>query len=140
MKHLVFATVLGIAALAAPLARSQTTTIMGAKIPFSFVVGEHRLPPGDYQVTLDSALGTLKLLSRQSGEEAMALSTARETRSREEHSGKLTFHRYGEDHFLRAIWFPGRTEGRVLGRSKAEQELARRLGPAEKVDITPRVR
>jgi hypothetical protein len=137
MKHLVAVTALGIATLAAPLARSQTTAIMGARIPFSFVIGEQRLPAGDYQVSLDAAMGTVRLLSKQSGEEVMALSTARETRTREDHSGRLTFHRYGADHFLRAIWFPGRTEGRALSRSKAEQELARRLGPAQKVEVTP---
>jgi hypothetical protein len=140
MKHLVAVTLLGLAALAAPLARAQNSAVLNARIPFPFMVAEQRLPAGDYQVTVDPALGTVKLLSRESGEEAMALSTAGERRDRKNAAGKLTFHRYGAENFLRAVWLPGRGDGRMLPRSTTEREIAERLGPAETVEISPPAR
>ena len=44
---------------------------------------------------------------------------------------KLVFHRYGDTYFLSAVWVSGRTIGRELYRSRAEQEAAKHKAEME---------
>jgi hypothetical protein len=42
-------------------------------------------------------------------------------------SGRLVFHRYGDDYFLYEIWPAGATTGRELVQSHREKEVQRKL-------------
>jgi hypothetical protein len=50
---------------------------------------------------------------------------------------KLVFRRYGETHFLAAVWVAGNTTGRELYRSPAERELMRHKAEVELADVRP---
>jgi hypothetical protein len=94
-----------------------------ATIPFGFYAGDTLLPAGDYKIEkLES--GVVRLSNRDTHESAMFHTMAMANAVREALSGELIFNRYGQQHFLTELWWPGQGNGRKTLPSKAERELA----------------
>lgn len=109
-------------------ASAQTASSVSVSVPFEFVVGNERLPAGDYtigRVVRDSEK-TL-LVRRADGSASVAVHTdAADARAR---SGRaeLVFKRLGEQHFLASVSTPGAETARAFPKSRIQRSLEREL-------------
>ena len=103
-----------------------------ATIPFDFIVGEQKLPAGEYfigraRTSSDDSLLTVN--ARNSSASIFSSSYSVQTLEPNQY-GKLVFHRYGDQWFLFQIWPAGGKTGREI-RSKLERETERKTHVAE---------
>jgi hypothetical protein len=121
------------ALLAASSAAGQTNhgdTI--ADIPFAFTVANQRLPPGRYAAT--HVTNTLLRIFNSHNQGVVVL-TSRVDNKEPEDTGKMVFHRYGDDYFLSVVWVPPSQTGRKVFQSRAEEEVARKRPAMETATI-----
>ena len=96
-----------------------------ARIPFDFVVGNKKLPAGEY--FLGNAQNTSDLVLAISSRDGVAntltvpvqIATPTDT-------AKLIFHRYGDQYFLFQVWQVGTMTGRAVPKSGAERDVERK--------------
>ncbi len=93
-----------------------------ANIPFDFSVGNETLPAGVYTVAPLTMSGVLRI-QRKDGREAVMIHTHGVQARRVQDQTKLVFRRYGDQYFLAQVWTEGDSNGRELGKSRAEREL-----------------
>ena len=95
-------------------------------IPFSFVVGEKRLPAGEYTfVPNRKDSHDVWLVQRRDGRTKALFITMSVRSSETQEKAKLIFHKYGDQYFLSQIWTPGADSGRQLLMPRLERELAK---------------
>lgn len=126
MKKQMFSLALTAVVLSAALAIGviAQATMVRAKIPFKFNVGESLMPDGSYTIERRSGPNPLVLIrSVGSGKSAYALSLGRHS-SREQKSTRLVFRRYGDQYFLGQIWTRGEADGITFAVSSAEKKLS----------------
>ena len=99
-----------------------------ATIPFGFYAGENLMPAGDYEVQIIAA-GVAKLTNRDAHTSVIFNTVRLSYSTRDVASGKLTFNKYGDDHFLAQMWWAGQREGMSPVPSKRESEMARLSTP-----------
>ncbi len=105
--------------LMASVAHAQS---LKAEIPFEFVVGDKRMPVGEYTVKPFTPQAVM-IQSKDCNSSAIVLSSAVQAKKFQE-SGKLVFNRYGDQYFLSQIWTPGTFNGRLVPKSRLEREIA----------------
>jgi hypothetical protein len=105
---------------------TQAQSIMlKADIPFDFLVGDKRLPSGQYHVkSLNPVLTQIE--SKDARSTAIVLTTGMQA-AKISDVGKLVFNRYGDQYFLSKIWAPSSNSGRELPKSHLEREVAQRF-------------
>jgi hypothetical protein len=105
---------------AATTANAQTLEYkLTANIPFDFVVADQQLPAGEYSFRR-SELGDgdqVIEISRRGGKTVISRITIPVTTATPNKSGRVTFHRSGEQYFLSEIWPANTTTGRALPKS-----------------------
>ena len=107
-------------------ASAQTTRTIFVHVPFEFVVGEKRLPAGDYtvrRVLLDSEK-TL-LIRSADGRATATVHTSDAGKRAAAAQAKLIFAQYGEQYFLAQVWTPGADTARALTTSRVQRSLER---------------
>ena len=113
-----------VAWLMVPATQAQSI-MLKANIPFDFVVGEKRLPSGQYHVkSLNPVLTQIE--SKDARSTAIVLTTGMQA-AKISDVGKLVFNRYGDQYFLSKIWVPSSNSGRELPKSHLEREVAQRF-------------
>jgi len=112
-------------ALAMVPATQAQSFMLRANIPFDFLVGETRLPAGDYHVKSTNQ-GTMLIQSTNARSSATALTSAASA-GKISDVGKLVFNQYGDQYFLSKIWVPSSDTGRELPKSRLEREVARNM-------------
>ena len=100
MKVLCMAAVAAV--LAPPCARADDVTVK-AKIPFDFQVGERQLPSGEYRFVSQEDPGLLLVYSKGARERVAAVLLAGRMGAQRSSWAQLTFHRHGQQHFLKSI-------------------------------------
>jgi hypothetical protein len=91
-----------------------------ANIPFDFVVGDKELPAGKYGVeSVNPTRETLKI----TGAKTMFRLSSTINHSQPAKTGKMVFHRYGNQYFLAEVWAAGETQGRQLLKSSREKAI-----------------
>ena len=118
------------ALLAASCLSAQTGHTIIVNVPFDFVVMNKHMVAGTYDVTTDILTTTVVIRGEDNGSAALALTRSAQAGKAQEQA-KLVFKRYGDRYFLAEVWHAGTDQGRVLGTSKIEQELARNTGKRE---------
>jgi hypothetical protein len=93
---------------------------VGCQIPFSFIVHGTTLPAGTYQASVDAGEGIMAIR----GSRSAVFTTVNSVVSRDEKNPMLVFHRYGDQYYLREIWWGGRS-GRELIRNGPKGELTK---------------
>jgi hypothetical protein len=107
--------------LAAAAALGQSNpAVLKANILFPFVVANHTLPAGHYEV---STLGEQTIRIANSHKQGAFVLTSRVNGNAAESSGRLVFYRYLDTYFLAQVWSPANHIGRQLYKSRAEEEL-----------------
>ena len=104
-------------------ALAQTVAVQ-ATIPFSFSVGTHAMPAGDYAVSLDG-WGQLRISRVGVPGAATASTSAVGGNPTQDPPPKLIFNRYGNRYFLSEVWTGGTSQGHQLMISSTEREYAR---------------
>ena len=112
------------AGLMVPATQAQSI-MLKADIPFDFVVGDKRLPSGEYQVKSLHQTAT-QIQSTDSRSSVIVLTTGMQA-GKISNLGKLVFNRYGDQYFLSKIWAASSDSGRQLRKSRLEREMAQRL-------------
>lgn len=113
------------------IARAQTSRGIVAQIPFDFVVGEKRLPAGEYTVrSATHNAETTLLLRRADGQQAIMVLTDTAADASSRSNAKLEFRRYGDQYFLASVWTGGAAAGRTIPTSRLERRLQRELSKA----------
>jgi hypothetical protein len=96
-----------------------------ADIPFDFVVGDQRLPAGEYTVRNQGPVGQAILIRSDENKIAMFRLTQPCSSFKPSTKTKLVFHTVAGRYFLYQIWAKGDTSGREIRKSNAEVELAK---------------
>ena len=107
-------------------ASAQTARTIFVHVPFEFVVGEKRLPAGDYTVRpiLRDSEKTL-LIRSADGRAAATIHTSDAGKRAAASQSKLVFAQYGEQYFLARVWTPGADTARALAKSRIQRSLER---------------
>ena len=113
-----------VAWLMVPVTQAQSI-MLKADIPFDFVVGDKRLPSGEYLVKSLHQKAT-QIQSTDARSSAIVLTTGMQA-AKISNTGKLVFNRYGDQYFLSKIWVPSSDMGRQLPKSRFEREVAQRF-------------
>lgn len=110
----------GLAVLTLAVPASAQTSNFQVRIPFSFVAGNHMVPAGQYNVTVDGDLARLRNLTGASITDHIVVlqpgATSRSSSNAE--YGTLRFAKYGEKYFMTGVWKPGTTTGNGVTPSK----------------------
>ncbi|HEX6623005.1 MAG TPA: hypothetical protein VF064_04785 [Pyrinomonadaceae bacterium] len=107
-------------------AAAQTTRTIFVHVPFEFVVGEKRLPAGDYtirRILLDS--DKTLLIRSIDGRATATVHTSDAGKRAAAPQAKLVFAQYGEQYFLAQVWTPGAETARALSTSRIRRSLER---------------
>ena len=104
--------------VAVPMVHAQT--IMSAKVPFTFNVGQKQLPAGSYQVRDVGDRATL--IANRDGNFNVLGIYAYAGPSNDE-ATKLVFEKVGDRYFLHQIWTSAHGQGLELPESKLEKEM-----------------
>jgi hypothetical protein len=114
---------LGVLLTTAAAASRSDPAVLKADIPFPFVVANHTLPAGHYEV---STLGEQTIRIANAHKQGAFVLTSKAAEHSPESSGKLVFYRYQATYFLAQVWGPGKGTGKQLYKSRAEEELERK--------------
>jgi hypothetical protein len=130
MKRLLFATAL-FSVCTLPSLQAQSLNAY-ANIPFDFRMGTKSMPAGRYN--FKETGGVLQIKDATGKHSAFNL-TLPASRGHAVLGPKVQFHRYGDQYFLANIFTEGSTEGRSVGVSKLEREVASRYSPVETASL-----
>jgi hypothetical protein len=125
---------LAVAYVSTPLIAQDQSVRIPVNIPFAFEAGLTHFAPGtyflsdsqQYFLTVRSSSGSALAMKRQES----SLSPATE--------GKVVFHRYGDQYFLREVWLKGQADHLVCPESKDERRLRKLQREANRAaNVTP---
>jgi len=110
-------------ALVPAYAQKTSATV---NIPFSFTVGDVRMPAGEYIISSPSE--RVVNLQHVGGPEAKATMTNNGSPTNSDSRTKLVFHKYGNAYFLATAWLPNSDHAREFYASATEIQMARNGG------------
>ncbi len=114
--------------LATGVASAQSTDPVHFRTPFPFVIGDQRVPAGEYTVRVVSPTGTLSFRSSD-GAVSVLIGSVPVQATQTAERFKLIFNRYGAHYYMSQIWTPGYTTGRTVIPRTTELELAKSQKP-----------
>ena len=116
--------VAAIVVVGASRARADEIVLTNLKVPFSFMVGDVRLPAGNYTVR-EASMGedVLEMVSADGRHSALA-STIPGTPGRDDKT-QLVFQKFGNDYFLSRIAHEGDEREVILTPHLMEREIAK---------------
>jgi hypothetical protein len=124
--------------LAVSAAQAQETGVK-ADIPFDFVVGNHRLPAGEYTVVNQGPVNQAILIRSAEGKTAVFSLTQPCSSFNPSAKTRLVFHTLAGRYFLYQIWTQGNDMGRQIPKSSAEIELAKNSDAAGELFLAARL-
>jgi len=114
-------------AIAAPIVKAQSQTIMKADVPFGFNVGSTHMPAGSYEIRALGARATV-IETKDGHNRVLALfNPAGPSKAVDE--TKLVFQKYGDRYVLAQIWTS--TSGQGLEAPKSDLEKESKLASNE---------
>lgn len=109
---------------------AQSDAQVRVSIPFDFVVGDRRLPAGDYSLRPHTtAQGVLMIRNIDEGTNLMCLANAARRLVSTGHA-TLVFRRYEDLYFLYQVWTTGDVFGYELPKSRTERSVEKDLANA----------
>lgn len=122
--------------LASASVQAQSTAKMRVKIPFAFTAGQAKLKAGEYMIQRSPGKVILVLTAVNQPKDVFVLVHYTVRRTERDLSGKLVFHRYGNDYFLAETWSSGEPTGNGLNESSTERGVARGLAKTKTLPQT----
>lgn len=114
----------GILALMGCLSLGAQSIKLIATIPFDFRIGAHPMPAGDYTVSHNAGVLTVRRESDKPKTTMIQVFGASPSKGFNRATSKLVFNRYGEAYFLASVWQAGFDSGLAVPQSKVEKEIA----------------
>ncbi len=114
--------------LAAPYVQADSV-VLKVDVPFEFVVADQVLPGGEYRFVQEQDTRVVRIYSKDNEQLTMTHWVPADKGAKG--SGKLVFHKYGSQRFLKMIR-AGNGRGAYLPKTRSERE-ARSGGDAPKV-------
>ena len=109
-------------------------------IPFSFNVCREQFSAGRYHVRpLSNANPNLVLVSSEDKRSAEVACAHDVQSTKAAKTGKLVFHRYGDQYFLSETWLPGEKIGTQLVKSEKEEALLKELRGVKREKVTIKI-
>ena len=95
-----------------------------ANIPFDFAVSTVTMPAGEYTLRCASeACNTMQIVNQDTRKSVMVMILDKDMPSgSDKTTGKVTFHRYGDQYCFAGVWTPTGLKGKVAP-SRLEREL-----------------
>ena len=118
---IILATVAGLST-----AQAQTSPMLNltANIPFDFKVGDKALPAGEYTVICVNPTSSVKVLQiRSKSGTTSAMVRTSSVNGLSQDTGRLVFHRYGDQYFFAQAWMAAEGIGMQAPRAKAIKAL-----------------
>ena len=113
------------------------SSALQADVPFRFAIGDTAMPAGEYRITWQNGVVSV----REAGGRHAAMTMAKPTLSeksfaqRQPGKGVLLFQRYGDEYFLTGVLTPSSREGLALPAGVRQKELASRKTGSEATTI-----
>jgi hypothetical protein len=122
--------------LAAAQAQTSSAQKMVANIPFTFNVGQTKLPAGKYTITVVNPSSDRKVLQIRNadGHSSAMIQTTSELRNAAENA-KLVFHRYGDRYFFAQAQMAGDMTSLAAVKTKAERTEREAIARAGKKSV-----
>jgi hypothetical protein len=122
---------------------AQSNGHIRVNIPFDFAAGRVQLKAGEY-IVRPSSEGIVVLRRIKDRTDTFVFAPNTIQRPENNLSGKLVFHRYGNEYFLAELWTSKSTVGRSVNKTVSERRLARQLAtvkrPTELVEVAAALR
>lgn len=112
-------------------ANGQTSKRIVTNIPFEFVVGDHTMPAGQYEVRPMTIGGEALLISNRDANAAVVRLATQLPAIKSNTQARLVFHCYGQRYFLAEAWSGGDSDGKLFQRSRQERAIERELAAIE---------
>ena len=119
-----------IAALGVIPAFAQNTMRVRADVPFEFSVGSVNLPAGEYVISSQMGSSVMRIAAARGNHQSLWFTKTTTTDSDPEEA-HLTFHVYGQQYYLAAVWSGTGAGGLALPKSPAEKEAAASIAPKQ---------
>lgn len=132
--------ILGLSLVLAALTsvKAQSGLQVQVTVPFDFIVGDEKLPAGDYFLRPHTtAQGALMITNWDERRTVIFMARFAERLNPQNHA-KLVFYRYGDEYFLRQVWSTG-VKGYELPKSRTERSVEKDLAQADpqRVEVVP---
>jgi len=101
-----------------------------ADVPFEFSVGSVNLPAGEYVISRRMGSSVMRIATAKGDRQSLWMTKSTTTDSHPEET-HLTFHVYGQQYYLAAVWSGTGAGGLVLPKSRAEKEAAASIAPEQ---------
>jgi len=102
-------------------AGAYAQSVNQATVPFAFTAGNVDLPAGNYVIQQKSENRFISIVDVNSGKVVFASAPEREPLPMDA-PAKLIFHRYGNQHFLAAVWSGGGGTARIFSPTSEEKQ------------------
>ena len=114
-----------IVALTCAGSMAQNNTVLKAAIPFDFMIGDQKVPAGEYTFTR-GAYPVMMLVCASGGKDCHQVVYHTASSRKTNIPNVIVFNSFGNKHFLREVWSETGFFAAELGKSRAEkEELAR---------------
>jgi hypothetical protein len=109
-------------------AQTSVSQTMRARIPFTFTVGEKKLPAGVYRVSILNPSSDRKVLQiRSENGRVSAITQTLPVKGDAADTAKIVFHRYGDSYFFANAQLAGETTSLAATKTRAERATQRAL-------------
>jgi hypothetical protein len=113
---------------------AQSNSHIRVNIPFDFAAGKTQLKAGEY-IVRSSSESILVFRRIHDRTDTFVFAPTKLQRPDTNLSGKLVFHRYGNEYFLAEAWTNRNTFGSRVNKTGAEQQLAKMRMRPELIEI-----
>jgi hypothetical protein len=129
-------------ALAVMPVHAQIQDAIRVSIPFAFVVGDKTMPAGEYTIKslVNGSYYSRLLVRSKDGHDTVIVGAGVVEAKSVQRDAKLTFNRYGDQHFLSQVWAADSTYGRSLSKSDIEARVAQNSSQKDTVSVIVRYR
>jgi hypothetical protein len=109
---------------------TESQRLMTVNVPFTFAVGDHSLPAGEYLVLTVTPERSIRIVSTD-GKHSAIVNDLPNYATKPSPSSRLVFHKYGNEYFLTQVWTGGQNVARNPLSSKRAMEIASSGGAPE---------
>ncbi len=118
-------------------AQAQSDRLIGANVPFNFMLKDRALPAGEYVFALVKFAGSDAIKIQSADGHITAFVPTRSTRARQNRvEARLVFNRYEDRYFLAQVSGLDGSGSQQLSPSRAEKELAKAGNIARRTEVS----
>lgn len=116
---------------------AQSDRLIGANVPFNFMIKDRALPAGEYVFALVKLAGSDAIKIQSADGHITAFVPTRSTTARQKQiEARLVFNRYGDRYFLAQVSGLDGSALQQLSPSRAEKEMARAGNAARRTEVS----